>query len=609
MKRDIKAWAALGDSFASGIGAGRKIGGVGDYLCSRYDESYPYVINNDPSLGQGNRKFQNFACSGHTTLDVLNKQLSTLDKPQMVTVSAGGNDVGLADILNHCIYQWKGQANRCEGALEASEKLIDSSNFAGNLNKMLAGIKGTLADKDSLIFYPGYAKFFGIRMNGLVDKVNQKIKDAVSRAGKQVNYVDWDTHVSEHNGRFCEVNVNENERAAGNREGLVFYEWHTTADDYTDNGKDDLIYVKDGDTSKDGTFEGKIKNLMLQTVKENPGAKLNYHTQGDVNVQSGLLLPDGWGRIFHPRPLGHQIIAEKILSAMDLAKAQKNGQNSLTTKTVGCKKYAAATASTGAASGTSIPSPTVSCGPADQSNRAMDPGALKKLTGDFCGIVDFTKGTKKTTDKDTQGTSINLEFKPGSNCAAPNKGSCVSSFNSMIGTCQYNSHSYSKAASFGTTCGSYSLSINFLGGSAGSDSEIINTDQGNLKCNTGLSAGPDHYMSIEEVNNSIEVFCSRMRDASKPVFKSGGVSFQSVQTPGDHPISLSATWVEAKNCPVLDFSSHGAAAYQICKDRLNVPVNDCDTRDNNSRASKTDYWKGGGTFFRDCITWKIGKSK
>ncbi|KAI9711679.1 MAG: hypothetical protein M1812_007112 [Candelaria pacifica] len=368
---DIKSWAALGDSYSSGIGVGSTLTSSGSYGCSRYDGGYPTIINTSPSLGDGNRKFQYFACSGATTSDVLNKQLSSLDKPQMVTLTAGGNDVGLTEILNQCIYQWGGKSNQCENALVASEKSIDSTDFASNLDRMLRGVQAKLADKDARIYYVGYAKFFGIgdnlcdsvtwscfsyvpwtaeyllqtkrvRMNGLVDKVNDRIQAAIKRIGPQVVYVDWDSYVSQHNGRFCEVGVNEkDQKVAGNREGLVFFEWYTTADDYS---SEHISYINDGDKSKDGTFEGNIKDLILQTKKENPGAKFNYDTQGSVNVQSSVGIPDGYGRIFHPRVLAHQIIAEKVLNAMDLDKAQKNGQKTLPTKTVGCDKFAAVSA-------------------------------------------------------------------------------------------------------------------------------------------------------------------------------------------------------------------------------------------------------------------------
>lgn len=98
---DIKHYAAIGDSFAAGLGAGTRLTGWGDWYCSRYDNAYPVLINTNPALGDSSgRKFDFWACSGAVTTDVVNKQIPSLDKPDMVTLSIGGNDANLKDILH-----------------------------------------------------------------------------------------------------------------------------------------------------------------------------------------------------------------------------------------------------------------------------------------------------------------------------------------------------------------------------------------------------------------------------------------------------------------------------------------------------------------------------
>ena len=61
----VKKWAALGDSYASGLGAGVRGSRDGDVTCSRYTESYPNVANvvldNSPPA---DRQFFYTACSG-----------------------------------------------------------------------------------------------------------------------------------------------------------------------------------------------------------------------------------------------------------------------------------------------------------------------------------------------------------------------------------------------------------------------------------------------------------------------------------------------------------------------------------------------------------------
>ena len=78
----IRSWAFIGDSYAAGIGAGTKV----DRKCPRYDISYPYFISLDDRLGiaRFGRKWQNLACSGVTTSDVINKQASALDNDQQM---------------------------------------------------------------------------------------------------------------------------------------------------------------------------------------------------------------------------------------------------------------------------------------------------------------------------------------------------------------------------------------------------------------------------------------------------------------------------------------------------------------------------------------------
>jgi lysophospholipase L1-like esterase len=64
-------------------------------------------MNADRRMGSKPPDFQFLACSGDTAEDVLANQVPAMKQElQMVTVSAGGNDVGLVDLLNYCIYQF-----------------------------------------------------------------------------------------------------------------------------------------------------------------------------------------------------------------------------------------------------------------------------------------------------------------------------------------------------------------------------------------------------------------------------------------------------------------------------------------------------------------------
>ncbi|MPZ79150.1 MAG: lipase [Actinophytocola sp.] len=89
-------YAALGDSYSSGTGAG-SYGDSGS--CKRSANSYPqlWANANAPST------FSFVACSGAVTGDVLNNQVGAVTADTaLVTISIGGNDAGFADVMTDC---------------------------------------------------------------------------------------------------------------------------------------------------------------------------------------------------------------------------------------------------------------------------------------------------------------------------------------------------------------------------------------------------------------------------------------------------------------------------------------------------------------------------
>src|ERR1700760_1220436 len=72
----IQKWAAIGDSYAAGLGVGARQ----DYSCSRYDGGYPDLISQDDRFGQNpNRTSQFLACSGLKSTQILLKQIPRLE--------------------------------------------------------------------------------------------------------------------------------------------------------------------------------------------------------------------------------------------------------------------------------------------------------------------------------------------------------------------------------------------------------------------------------------------------------------------------------------------------------------------------------------------------
>ncbi|KAB5550778.1 SGNH hydrolase-type esterase domain-containing protein, partial [Coniochaeta sp. 2T2.1] len=277
--------AAIGDSYSAGIGAGNRLGSFldalnsqRDWACSRYDHAYPYLVNNDPSLGDpSKRTFQFLSCSGALSKDVLEKQIPRLSSDQQaILLSVGGNDVELVNILNQCIFQvgvlnpeqvivaklaaqteeyaWAKDfdfdtlGRGCAAQLDHTATFIGSSTFSQRLDNVLSAAKGKLAKE--------YGKFFAEdlspdcnhvtwstwiykaanvfqdaqyltqdnrrRMNGLVDSVNAQLKAAAERAGPSVVFVDYDSYVGEFHGRYCEAGVDEATTESNTRIPLMF---------------------------------------------------------------------------------------------------------------------------------------------------------------------------------------------------------------------------------------------------------------------------------------------------------------------------------------------------------------------------------------------------
>ncbi|KAL8902721.1 MAG: hypothetical protein Q9207_004433 [Kuettlingeria erythrocarpa] len=422
----IKTWAAVGDSYAAGIGAGERLGGLGDYFCSRTNESYPNLINSDNRLGDpASRTFTFWACSGAKTPSVANTQVASLkdNSQQMITISTGGNDIGLVDILNHCIFQWNPSAfSTCNSYLKSAQETIDSDGFSNDLDALLDKAKGKLT-ADGIAYWTGYAQFFGVddnqcdsvtwsfffaffrreyltlerrtAMNSLVINVNRKILEAVQRAGDQFVFVDYDSYYQSTLARFCEKGYAE---PFGNREGLLFYEYYTddTVDPDTPDGKTSPP-GRSGNPVMDGTFEGDINAMVKEFTKNNGSdveskfleaplgnAQVNTNPspeQKDVGVQVSVL-PDSYGRVLHPRRGGHTLISNLVLWHMQAQRAKKLNQHvpDQTTDGDSCPKDA----------GPALPTPRCGEGSiaAEDSIVAMKQPGIETAYKSFCTEMD-----------------------------------------------------------------------------------------------------------------------------------------------------------------------------------------------------------------------------
>ncbi|OGM49583.1 hypothetical protein ABOM_001752 [Aspergillus bombycis] len=264
-------------------------------------------------------------------------------------------------------FDWDSLGYGCDGQLTRTKNIIDGDAFSMRLDSVIEAAKEKLAS-DGMIYYTGYAKFFAEDlssecddvswstwiyklkkpfqssekltkdhrkiMNDLVDAANSQILAAVKRAGDKVKFVDYDSYVGQFNGRFCEDGVDESTSESNTRTGLMFYELSTW----------DLIggnpWKRSVDYPLEGTFEGTVNQLAQITLLMDTDAELadqdmiadaataSIAAYDEVELSSaGIpnILPDGYGRVFHPQILLHRIIAELVIYEMVNKNEQDNG--------------------------------------------------------------------------------------------------------------------------------------------------------------------------------------------------------------------------------------------------------------------------------------------
>ena len=169
-------YVALGDSFAAGMGGGEEAG-----KCRLSPNSYP----DDFAHEAGVELVVNAACAGATTTDLLKHQLLAIDdRTDLITVSIGGNDLGVAAIAADCA---AGKAVACRNELSSALSLLNV--LPDRLDTAFSAI--AQAAPNARIVVTGYAlmydasnpdaKDFGTAaaINAATIGLNQTIDDAV----------------------------------------------------------------------------------------------------------------------------------------------------------------------------------------------------------------------------------------------------------------------------------------------------------------------------------------------------------------------------------------------------------------------------------------------
>ena len=396
----IRNYAAIGDSYAAGIGAGQVLNGNGDTACSRYDGAYPVLLNN--ILG-AKSKFQFLACSGDKSTHVKDQVAKLADKSQdLVTISAGGNDALLSDVLKACVYTPAGQ-DACDKAIASTQDAIDHK-LQGEVDDLLQAL-GPKVKQGGIVVYSLYGQFFNAdtdacssqswdwfqgvipgghgvkltkdlrkKLNNLAVKANTKIKGAIaSQSGStrpsklNIAMADWDDAVGKNKGRFCEDG---------------------SADDPADPSNAGLIFQR--------------LNSKPQLIPPEKSTEIK------TSHRLGKRVPDSIARVFHPTELGQQVIASFVLLALMDAKGKQVG-------------------GTPPKSCSTPPINPPSC--SASSNQGLDKYKFKEARDDWC--KDTSKPINPLKDYSKY---FSLEFKKGSGTCPAND--CVDTLNKAWNACK-----------------------------------------------------------------------------------------------------------------------------------------------------------------------------
>lgn len=145
------AYVALGDSYASG--AGTSEGSAEENECRRSDEAHPALLAAEVA---NLADLDLVACSGATTTDLLAEQLPSVgDGTRVVTMTIGGNDVGLTRSLRVCALT--PESTDCTGAVAGAQEVI------GELPQRIADVIAKVRERapEARVYVTAYPIFVG----------------------------------------------------------------------------------------------------------------------------------------------------------------------------------------------------------------------------------------------------------------------------------------------------------------------------------------------------------------------------------------------------------------------------------------------------------------
>lgn len=178
-------YVALGDSYASGAGAGSYVDGS----CRRSSNAYPALRGRDFPA------FRFVACSGATTKSLKSQFRALTPATTLVTITVGGNDLGFVDVMTTCTLNGD---KACVSRVAKAVKFVHEQ-LPARLDGTYATIRSAAPGAELVVL--GYPRLFTPNdkcrtlsrakrqaLNDAADQLSEVTAAAAARAGAR--YVD-----------------------------------------------------------------------------------------------------------------------------------------------------------------------------------------------------------------------------------------------------------------------------------------------------------------------------------------------------------------------------------------------------------------------------------
>lgn len=165
-------YVALGDSYSSGLGADSSYTGGS---CDLSTNAYPALW----SAAHAPASYRMAACAGATTSSVISSQVQSLStSTNLVSITAGGNDVGFSTIMTTCILRG---TSGCVAAVDSAERTA-SAVLPGRLDATYQAISAAAPSAKVVVL--GYPLFYQLHVwycVGLSETSRAKIDEGIGQ--------------------------------------------------------------------------------------------------------------------------------------------------------------------------------------------------------------------------------------------------------------------------------------------------------------------------------------------------------------------------------------------------------------------------------------------